>query len=147
VNAEGAAPAQGKVQKKQDRRRDLPGEEMACLQIAIGILGVLLLVFPALTSLRGLTLATIAAGLGLLAGLILAIAGGFMGLKESRQRRATRIMTASGIVLTLTGVILLAASGNGQISWDFPVGAIFLTLGVFADIATHRFRRVLAPSR
>ena len=125
------------------KKREVPGEEMACLQIAIGILGVLLLIFPALTSLRGLNAAVVAAGLALISGLALALAGGFMGLEESRQQRAGRVMTASGVLLTVTAVILLAASSNGLISWDFPVGVIFLTLGLFADLAAWRFRKAL----
>lgn len=123
------------------KKRGSPGEEMACLDIAIGILGILLLVFPALTSLSGLRPTTAAAGLALVVGLILAIAGGFMGLSERRRQRAPRVMTASGLVLTVTAIILLAASSNGLISWDFPVGAIFLTLGLFADFAAWRIRK------
>lgn len=126
--------------------RDLPGEEMACLDIAVGILGALLLVVPALTSLRGLNAATAGAGLALVAGVALAICGGFMGLKESRRRRAGVVMTASGVVLTLTAVVLLAASSDGLIGWDFPVGAIFLTLGLFADLAAWRFRKAIPAS-
>jgi hypothetical protein len=125
------------------RKREEPGEEMACLDIAIGILGVLLLVLPAMTSLHGLNAAALSAGLALVAGLALAITGGFMGLKESRQPRAARVMTASGLVLTVTAIALLAASSDGIVSWDFPVGAIFLTLGLFADLAAWRFRKAL----
>jgi hypothetical protein len=121
----------------------LPGEEMACLEIAIGILGVLLLIFPALTSLRGLNAAVAGAGVALLAGLALAIAGGFMGLKVTRQQRAAKVMTAGGLVLTVTALVLLTAAGDGLVSWDFPVGAIFLTLGLFGDVAAWRFRKAL----
>ena len=139
VNAEA-----GSDQEQKPKKRESPGEEMACLDIAIGILGVLLLIFPALTSLRSSSLGFLAAGVALLVGLILAITGGFMGLGERRQQQAGRAMKASGLVLTVTAAILLAASSNGLISWDFPVGAIFLTLGLFADLAAWRFRKQIA---
>lgn len=130
-------------QELSRKKQQLPGEEMACLQIAIGFLGVLLLVFPVLTSLRGLSPAVAAAGLALLGGIALAITGGFMGLKESRQQRAARVMTASGIVLTVTAIVLLAVSSDGLVSWDFPVGAMFLMLGLLADLAASRFRKAV----
>jgi hypothetical protein len=133
----------GVVGEPKRKKIVVPGEEMACLEIAIGILGVLLLVFPALTSIHGLTASVAGAGLALLVGLGLAIVGGFMGLNEARQRRAARLMAASGLVLTVTALILLAAAGDGLVSWDFPVGAIFLTLGLFADLAAWRFRKAL----
>ncbi|HEV2425929.1 MAG TPA: hypothetical protein VGZ29_13955 [Terriglobia bacterium] len=139
ASAEAGTPDQGQTRGK----RALPGEEMACLDIAVGILGVLLLIFPALTSFRGSSIGFIAAGVALMVGLVLAITGGFMGLSERRQRPAGRAMKASGLVLTVTAVILLGASSNGLISWDFPVGALFLTLGLFADLAAWRFRRAL----
>jgi len=129
-------------QKEEPKKRESPGEEMACLDIAIGILGILLLIFPALTSFRGASLGFVGGGLALLVGLVLAIAGGFMGLGERRrQRHAGRAMKASGFMLTVTALVLLAASSNGLISWNFPVGAIFLTLGLFADLAAWRFRK------
>lgn len=140
MNSQTGSPAE-----EQKKKRVLsPGEEMACLDIAVGILGVLLLIFPALTSFRGSSLGFVAAGAALVVGLILAITGGFIGLSERRQQQAPRIMKASGLVLTVTAAILLAASSNGLISWDFPVGAIFLTLGLFADLAAWRFRKALA---
>jgi len=142
VNAE-AGPDQEQKQKK----RESPGEEMACLDIAIGILGVLLLIFPALTSFRGSSFGFVAAGVALLVGLVLAITGGFMGLGERRRQQASRAMKASGLLLTLTAVILLAASSNGLIGWDFPVGVIFLTLGIFADLAAWRFRKQVSAVR
>lgn len=140
ASTETSSPDQGQTPKK----REVPGEEMACLDIAVGILGVLLLIFPALTSLRGASLGFVAAGVALFVGLVLAIAGGFMGLGERRREQAARAMKASGLVLTVTALILLAASSNGLISWDFPVGALFLTLGLFADLAAWRFRKALA---
>lgn len=117
---------------------------MACLDIAIGILGLLLLIFPALTSLRGAGLGFVAAGAALVIGLFLAIAGGFMGLGERRRQRAVRAMTAGGVWLTATAIVLLAISSNGLVGWDFPVGALFFTLGVFADLAAWRFRKALS---
>jgi len=140
ASTEGGSPDRGQGSKK----RTVPGEEMACLDIAVGILGVLLLIFPAFTSFRGASLGFIAAGVALVVGLVLAITGGFMGLGERRRPQAGRAMKASGLVLTVTAVILLAASSNGLVSWDFPVGAIFLTLGLFADLAAWRFRKALA---
>lgn len=140
ASTETSSPDQGQTPKK----REVPGEEMACLDIAVGILGVLLLIFPALTSLRGASLGFVAAGVALFVGLVLAIAGGFMGLGERRREQAARAMKASGLVLTVTALILLAASSNGLTSWDFPVGALFLTLGLFADLAAWRFRKALA---
>lgn len=131
-------------QGQTSRKRKVPGEEMACLDIAIGILGVLLLIFPALTSFRGASWGFVTAGVALLLGLLLAITGGFMGLGERRRQQAARAMTASGVWLTVTAIILLAASSNGLIGWDFPVGALFLTLGLFADLAAWRFRKALA---
>jgi len=139
ASTETGSPDQGQASKK----RKVPGEEMACLDIAIGILGFLLLIFPAFTSFRGAGLGFVAAGAALVLGLFLAIIGGFMGLGERRRPQAARTMTASGVWLTVTAVILLAASSNGLISWDFPLGAIFLTLGLFADLAAWRFRKAL----
>jgi uncharacterized membrane protein HdeD (DUF308 family) len=139
VNAE-AGPAQEPKPKKLAS----PGEEMACLEIAIGILGVLLLIFPAITSFRGASAGFVAAAVALLVGLVLAMAGGFMGLGERRRQQAGRAMKASGLVLTVTAVVLLAASSNGLVSWNFPLGAIFLTLGLFADLAAWRFRKQVA---
>jgi len=136
----------GPDQEQKPKKRESPGEEMACLDIAIGILGVLLLIFPALTSFRGSSLGFVAAGVALLVGLVLAITGGFMGLGERRQQQAGRAMKASGLLLTVTAVILLAASSNGLISWDFPVGAIFLALGIFADLAAWRFRKQVSAA-
>lgn len=131
-------------QNETPKKREAPGEEMACLDIAIGILGFLLLIFPALTSFRGASLGFVAAAVALFVGLVLAITGGFMGLGERRRQQAGRAMKASGLVLTVTALILLAASGNGLISWDFPVGVLFLTLGLFADLAAWRFRKAIA---
>lgn len=126
--------------------RKLPGEEMACLQISVGILGLLLLVFPALTSFRGLKPPVALAGLALLAGVVLAAVGGFMGFKPERQRRAHSVMRAGGLLLTMTAVGLLVASSDGLMSWDFPVGAIFLALALISGLATHRFRRAVAAT-
>ncbi|HUI40846.1 MAG TPA: hypothetical protein VL523_02640 [Terriglobia bacterium] len=147
--AEIAEETAGSTGSNQPASRKLPGEEMACLQISVGILGVLLLVFPALTSFRGLKVHVALAGLALLGGVLLAAVGGFMGLKPERQRRAHSVMRAGGVLLTLTAIVLLIASSDGLMGWDFPVGAIFLTLGLISDLATHRFRRALAatPSR
>ena len=123
-----------------------PGEEMACLQISVGILGVLLLAFPALTSLRHPKIQVALAGLALLAGLLLTAAGGFMGFKPGRQRWAHAVMRLGGIVLALTAVVLLVTSGDGLLSWDFPVGIIFLTLAFISELATRRFGRALAAA-
>ncbi len=140
-NAEAGAPEQAQTKN----RRQVAGEEMACLQIAIGILGVLLLIVPAMTSLGNLHPGVIIAGLALFLGLGLAIAGGFMGLNEKRQPRGSRLMKISGAILTVTAIVLLAFSSDGLIGWDFPVGAIFLTLGLFDDLAAWRFRKAIGP--
>lgn len=132
----------GSVEGQIAAKRKLPGEEMACLEIALGILGVLLLILPVLTSIRHP--AVLAAELALLAGVVLAIAGGFLGLRERRQRRASSLMAASGVLLTITSVVLLIGARDGLISWDFPVGIIFFALALFSDLAAYRFRRVLA---
>ena len=121
-----------------------PGENMACLQIGVGIVSVLLLIFPALTSLRNLKPQVALAGLGLLAGALLAGAGGAMGFKPERQRRAQSVMRAGGVLLALTAVVLLIASGDGLLSWDFPAGAVFLALALISNLATSRFRRAIS---
>jgi hypothetical protein len=139
VNSQTASPAEEQSPKK----RKVPGEEPACLDIAIGILGLLLLIFPALTSFRGASLGFLAAGAALVLGLFLALIGGFMGLGERRRQQAARAMTASGVWLTVTAIVLLAASSNGMVGWDFPVGALFLTLALFADLAAWRFRKAV----
>jgi hypothetical protein len=124
-------------------RRRPPGEEMACLQIAIGILGLLLLIFPALTTLRHPNIEVALAGLGLLAGIVLTASGGFMGFKPERRRRAHQEMRFGGLVLAVTAVAMLVASSDGLIGWDFPVGVVFLTLAFISALAARRFGRAL----
>ena len=118
------------------------GESMACLEIAVGIWGVLLLAVPALVFSRGRSLGTMTAVLVLLAGAVLAASGGVVGLKPELAERAVRLMAAGGAVLTLCALALLIVSFvRNDVSWYFPLGVMFLTLAVLSDVAGHRFRR------
>ena len=115
---------------------------MACLEIAVGIWGVLLLAVPALVFSRGRSLGTMTAVLVLLAGAVLAASGGVAGLKPELAERAVRLMAAGGAVLTLCALALLIVSFvRNDVSWYFPLGVMFLTLAVLSDVAGHRFRR------
>lgn len=132
--------AEGPVETQSQPGRTLPGESMACLQIAVGIWGTLLLAVPIAFSWHR-HLATMAGALVLLAGTLLPLIGGFLGLKASKQSRGLTIMTAGDAILTLSAIVLLIMASGGDISWYFPLGAVFLTLALFADLAVYRFRR------
>ena len=117
-----------------------PGEEMACLQIAAGIWGTLLLAVPIAFSWHR-HLAAMTGALVLLAGTLLPLTGGVLGLNESKQSRGLAVMTAGDAVLTLSAIVLLIMASGGDIGWYFPLGAVFLTLALFSDLAAYRFRR------
>lgn len=118
-----------------------PGEEAACLQIAVGILGLLLLIIISLLSRWHWSVGN-SVGVGaLLSAMILLLAGGFAGLKARRQPRAAALMLVGDIFLTTPALIFLVVSFGGGFSWAFPLGSIFTTMALFSDIATHRFRR------
>jgi peptidoglycan/LPS O-acetylase OafA/YrhL len=120
---------------------------MACLEIAIGIWGVLLLTVPALVFSRGRSVGTATAVLVLLAGTLLSASGGVAGLKPERTERAGRLMAAGGAVLTVCALVLLIVSlKRGDVNWYFPLGAMFLTLGVLSSAASRRFRRMAMTS-
>ena len=113
---------------------------MASLQIAIGIWGVLLLTTTTIVSSR--SAGTMAAVLALLAGTILAASGGIAGLRLQQRDRAVRLMAAGAALLTVCALVLLIVwLGRGDVSWYFPLGAMFLTLAVLSNLAGHRFRR------
>ena len=121
----------------------LRGEEPACLQIAAGILGILLLIVASLLSRWSWSLGTSVGVVALLAGLILVCAAGFSGLNEGRQTRAASLMVAGDLLLTVSALTFLAVSFGGAFSWAFPLGSLFTVLAVFSDLATHRFRRAV----
>ena len=117
-------------------------QSMACLEIAVGIWGVVLLTVPAIVSAR--RLGTMGAVLVLLVGTTLAASGGVAGLKPERAERAARLMTAGGGVLTVCALVLLIVSfRRNDVNWYFPLGAMFLTLAVLSDVASCRFRRAV----
>ena len=124
-----------------ERTRRLPGEDPACLQIAVGILGTLLLTIISLLSRWHWSAATSAGMAALIVAMILLIAAGFSGLRSQRQPRAAAWMLAGDILLTTSAVAFLIASFGGAFSWAFPLGSIFTTLALFSDLATYRFRR------
>ena len=118
----------------------MKAQSMACLQIAIGIWGVLLLAATTIVSSRHA--GTMAAVLALLAGTLLAAAGGVAGLKAERARRAVRLMAAGAALLTICALVLLSvALGRNDVNWYFPLGALFLTLALLSNLAGHRFRK------
>ena len=121
----------------------LPGEDPACLQIAVGILGTLLLIGASLLSRWRWSAGTSVGVLALFVGILLAGAGGFSGLKEQRQSGAALLMLAGDVLLTVSALIFLAVSFGGAFSWAFPFGSIFTVLAVFSDLATYRFRRAV----
>jgi uncharacterized membrane protein len=126
------------------RARRLPGEEPACLQIAVGILGTLLLIIASLLSRWRWSSGTSVGVVALLAGLLLVGAGGFGGLRERRQSRAASLMVAGNLLLTFSALAFLIVSFGGAFSWAFPLGSIFTTLALFSDLATYRFRRAVS---
>jgi hypothetical protein len=134
--------AEGPVETESQMERTPPGESMACLQIALGIWGTLLLAVPIAFSWHR-HVATMAGALVLLAGTLLPLIGGVLGLKASKQRRGLAFMTAGDAILTLSAIVLLIMASGGDISWYFPLGALFLTLAFFADLALYLFRRAV----
>jgi peptidoglycan/LPS O-acetylase OafA/YrhL len=119
---------------------------MACLQIAIGIWGVLLLAATAIVSSR--SAGTMAAVLALLAGTLLAASGGVAGLNPERASRAVRLMAAGAAFLTICALVLLiVALSRNDVNWYFPLGAMFLALAVFSNLAGHRFRKATTTTR
>lgn len=122
----------------------LPGEDPACLQIAVGILGTLLLAIISLLSRWHWSPGTSVGVLALVAGTLLVGAAGFSGLREQRQPRAASLMVAGDIFLTTSALAFLIVSFGGAFSWAFPLGSIFTTLALFSDLATYRFRRAVS---
>jgi hypothetical protein len=136
-----------KVEKKiaeaveSEGKQKVPGQSMACLQIAVGIWGLLLLILPIVFTWRR-SLEGTGAGLVLLAGVLLPAAGGIIGGREGRQARGAAVMTAGDVLLTLGAITMLAIGlRGGSISWSLPLGPLFLVLAVFSDVALYRFRR------
>ena len=119
-----------------------PGEEAACLQVAVGILGGLLLIASILLSRWRWSRGTGLGVLVLLLGVLLAGAGGFMGLGEKRRRRASALMSAGGTLLTASAIVLLLTAGD-SFNWHVPLGSIFLMLAIFSSVAAYKFRRVV----
>lgn len=120
---------------------------MASMQIAVGIWGVLLLAVPALVFTRGRSAGTMTALVVLLVGTLLSASGGVAGLKPQRAVRAAGLMTAGGAVLTVSALVLLIVSFTiNNVNWYFPLGAMFLTLGLLSSIASRRFRRMAMTS-
>ena len=122
---------------------------MACLEIAIGIWGVLLLAATVIVSSR--RVGTMAAALALLAGTLLAALGGIVGLKAERAdraHRAVRLMAAGVALLTMCALVLLSvALSRNDVNWYFPLGAMFLTLALLSNIAGHRFLQATTTTR
>jgi hypothetical protein len=116
------------------------GQSMACLQIAVGIWGVLLLILPLLFTWRR-SLSGVGAALVLLAGVVLPAAGGIIAKREDRQARAAAVMLVGDLLLTLGAITMLAIGlRGGSISWSLPLGPLFLVLAIFSDLAAYRFR-------
>jgi len=124
-------------------RTKLPGEEPACLQIAAGILGALLLLAASLLSRWRWSPGTSVGVVGLLAGVLLVAVAGFKGLKEQRQARAASLMLIGDILLTVSALAFLIVSFGGRFSWAFPLGSIFCTLALFSDLGSYRFHRAV----
>jgi hypothetical protein len=124
----------------------LPGEDPACLQIAVGILGTLLLTIISLLSRWHWSAATSAGVAAFIVAMILLIAAGFSGLRAQRQWRAASLMVAGDIFLTTSALAFLVVSFGGAFSWAFPLGSIFTTLALFSDLATYRFRRAASAT-
>lgn len=116
---------------------------MACLQIAVGIMGTLLFLLASLISRWSWSAPTAAGVVALWAGVLLAAIGGILGLKPERQRRSRALMAVGDIVLTLAAIAFLVASRDGTLSWYFPIGILFLTLAVFSDVASYKFSRAV----
>lgn len=124
----------------------LPGEEPACLQIAVGLLGALLLIIISLLSRWHWSAGTSVGVAALFASMVLLLAAGFSGLKALRQPRAASLMLAGDALLTLSALTFLVVSFGGGFSWAFPLGSIFTTLALFSDLATRKFRRGIRNS-
>ena len=126
---------------------DKTRRSMASMQIAIGIWSVLLLGTTTILSSRNA--GTMAAVLALLAGTLLAASGGIAGLKVQRAdsaQRAVRLMAAGAALLTICALVLLIVClARDDVSWYFPLGAMFLTIAVLSNLAGHRFRRATMP--
>jgi uncharacterized membrane protein len=132
--------------ESQRTAHKLPGEDPACLQIAVGILGTLLLAIISLLSRWHWSPGTSVGVLALFAGIVLVGAAGFTALKEQRQWRAASLMVAGDIFLTTSALAFLVVSFGGAFSWAFPLGSIFTTLALFSDLATYRFRRAASAT-
>jgi hypothetical protein len=126
---------------KERKRRGAPWDEMACLEMAVGIVGCLLVLVPALLSHWVRHPGMLAVALALVAGPILVAVGGNIGSKEHGQQRGLAVMTAGGAVLTLAAIGMLIASRWQTLGWDFPLGIILLSLALVSDWAAFRFRR------
>jgi hypothetical protein len=126
------------------RVQKLPGQDAACLQIAVGILGSLLLIGASLISSWRWSHGTSVGVVALLAGVLIVAVAGFKGLKARRQPRAASLMLAGDALLTITALTFLVISFGGAFSWAFPFGSIFTTLALFSDVATYRFRRAVS---
>jgi hypothetical protein len=128
------------------RQNAVPGQSMACLQIAVGIWGLLLLILPILFTWRR-NLSGIGAALVLLAGVVLPAAGGIIAKRDDGQARAFSIMLAGDVLLTLGAITMLVIGlRGGSISWSLPLGPLFLVLAIFSDAAAYRFRRAIDAS-
>jgi hypothetical protein len=128
------------------RLHKLPGEDAACLQIAVGILGTLLLVASSLLSRWRWSHGTSVGVVALLAGVLILAVAGFKGLKQRRQPGAASLMLAGDVLLTITALTFLVISFGGAFSWAFPFGSIFTTVAIFSDLATYRFHRAVSGS-
>jgi hypothetical protein len=126
------------------RAHKLPGEDAACLQIAVGILGILLLIASSLLSRWRWSHGTSVGVVALLAAVLILAVAGFRGLKERRQRGAASLMLVGDVLMTITALTFLVISFGGVFSWAFPFGSIFVTLAIFSDLATYRFRRAVS---
>jgi len=117
-----------------------PSQSMACLQVAVGIWGLLLLILPILFTWRR-NPQGIAAALVLLAGVLLPAAGGIIAKHEDRQARAAAMMLTGDLLLTLGAIVMVVIGLRGEsISWSLPLGPLFLVLAIFSDVAAYRFR-------
>src|SRR5579863_4757218 len=125
-------------------RGRLPGEDSACLQIAAGILGALLLIAASWLSRWRWSAGTRAGVTVLMLAMVMLLAAGFSGLKLHRQPRAASMMLAGDTLLTICALAFLIVSLGGAFSWAFPLGSIFTTVAIFSDAATYRFRRALS---
>lgn len=118
----------------------LPGESMACLQMAIGIWALVLALAPTIISWRHQA-STAVGGLLLLAVALVPIVA---GAKNAKAERAPSLMTLAPAVLAVAAVVLFILSSRSSINWSFPLSWLMLALMAFSALATRRYHKLNA---